>query len=93
MIPVQGQQSAPKVDAIPSIERYVPQQGLRVRLTVKKSAVAAFEDPGFTVHLDNVGPTTIYVNPSIAPNLYIYGKDGVLIPPVSAGSRKRSSSS
>jgi HEAT repeat protein len=83
IVSVQGQQPAPKVGAIPSIERYVPQQGLRVRLTVKKPAVAAFEDPGFTVHLDNVGATTIYVNRSIAPNLYIYGKDGALIPPVS----------
>jgi len=83
MVCLQGQPSAPKLGAIPAIERYRPQTGLRVRLTVKKPVVAAFEDPGFIVHLDNVGETTIYVNPRIAANVYIYGKDGALIPPVS----------
>jgi len=55
-------------------------QGLRVRLTVKRSRVNAFEDPGFVVHLDNVGRTSLRLNPHIASNIYVYDENGQFLP-------------
>lgn len=74
VLPLTGRQATPPVNPIPSVERFAPKQGLRVRLTVVKPSVAAFEDPGFTVHLDNVSERTIYLNPMIVSNLHIYGR-------------------
>src|SRR5262249_11612326 len=63
---------------------FVPHAGLRVRLTMRTRVVAAHGDPGFTVHLDNVGGSTIYVNPEIVSNLYIYTTAGTPVAPTSA---------
>jgi hypothetical protein len=63
--PASSQQPPTRVDPIPAVERFVQGTGLRVRLTVAKTTVAAFEDPGFVVHLDNVGYTLLRVNPRI----------------------------
>lgn len=68
------------VDPIPALERFVHGTGLRVRLTVAKASLAAFEDPGFVVHLDNVGKTPLRVNGLVAPNVYIYDEKGQLVP-------------
>ena len=76
-----GQQPIPKVAPLRSVERFDQRPGLRVRLTVAKSSVSAFEDPGFFVHLENVGTSWIYLNPTVASNVYIYGGDGKLVPP------------
>ena len=82
--PASSQPRATIVDPIPAVEQFVQRTGLRVRLTVTKASVAAFEDPGFVVHFDNVGYTLLRVNPHIGPNLYIYGEDGRLAPPAAS---------
>jgi HEAT repeat protein len=46
--------------------------------------VSAFEDPGFVVHLDNVGKTPLRLNALVAPNLYIHGDNGQPVPPVTS---------
>jgi len=48
--PTYTQQRTTRVEPIPAVERFVQGTGLRVRLTVAKASVAAFEDPGFVVH-------------------------------------------
>jgi HEAT repeat protein len=74
--PAFSQTRTTSVDPIPAVERFVQGTGLRVRLTVAKASVAAFEDPGFVVHLDNVGKTPLPLNSHVLPNLYIYDERG-----------------
>ena len=81
--PASSQPRATSVEPIPAVEQFVQRTGLRVRLTVVKASVAAFEDPGFVVHFDNVGYTLLRVNPIVA-GLYIYGEDGRLAPPAAS---------
>jgi len=81
--PASSQPRATIVDPIPAVEQFVQRTGLRVRLTVVKASVAAFEDPGFVVHFDNVGYTLLRVNPIVA-GLYIDGEDGRLAPPAAS---------
>jgi len=81
--PASSQPRATSVDPIPAVEQFVQRTGLRVRLTVVKASVAAFEDPGFVVHFDNVGYTLLRVNPIVA-GLYIDGEDGRLAPPAAS---------
>jgi HEAT repeat protein len=81
--PAFSQPRATSVDPIPTVEQFVQRTGLRVRLTVAKASVAAFEDPGFVVHFDNVGYTLLRVNP-VVTGLYIYGEDGRLAPPAAS---------
>lgn len=82
-----GQQPGVRVNPIPAVERFVQGTGLRVRLTVAKSSLAAFEDPGFVVRLDNVGSAPVRVNPNVESNLYIYDEHGRFVPRQSAEER------
>ena len=82
--PASSQPRATSVEPIPAVEQFVERTGLRVRLTVSKASVAAFEDPGFVVHFENVGYTLLHLNPYILANLHIYGEDGRLAPPAAS---------
>jgi hypothetical protein len=71
-----------KVPPIPAAERFIPGTGLKVRLTVDHPAVAAFENPGFRAVFENVGRTTLYLNPGVASNIYLYDEAGRSTPTV-----------
>jgi HEAT repeat protein len=77
-----SQEFSATVKPLPAVERFRQGTGLRVRLTVTKPSVAAFEDPGFVVVFENISDTPIDVNPYVRSNVYIYDEADRLVPPM-----------
>jgi hypothetical protein len=69
-------QATARVPPLPAAERFIHGTGLRIRLTVEKPSVAAFEDPGFRIVFENIGQRTITLNPRVYTDLYIEDEAG-----------------
>ena len=69
------------VPPIPTAEQFTHGTGLRIRLTMRSTSLAAFEDPGFVAIFENVGSTPLYLNPRVAHGIRIYDDGGQFVRP------------